>query len=280
MPPSPPAANCPPGTSRLPVMAAIRQMAEMVEVPSLVWSPMPLPILMNMGWVVPMSRATSRICSAGRPVMGAAHSGGNCRTCSASLSKPWHHSATKSASYSRSPMSTFRKASASAQSVPGRTGSHMSALAPMGSSMGRMSIIFAAVRERVQDGPGRALVHAGVLRVRAPVDDEPGLLPVVRRHAEVADGHPRRGHARAWRRWRCAGSWGCRRRSGTGGPGCRAPASTRARARRRPPARTSALVSLSLSAMVSRASSQVMRWNLPSPLAPARFRGYCRRSAA
>ena len=39
-------------------------------------------------------------------------------------------------------MSTLRNASASAQSVPGRTGSHTSALAPMGSSIGRMSIIF------------------------------------------------------------------------------------------------------------------------------------------
>ena len=32
--------------------------------------------------------------------------------------------------------------------------------------------------------------------------------------------------------------------------------------------------------MVSRASSQVMRWNLPSPLAPTRLSGYFRRSAA
>ncbi len=90
--PAPP----PPAMPRLPVMASMRQAQATVQGPSADWSPMPLPMLMPIGLVVPMRRATSMMRSSGMPVMGAAQEGGNCLTCSASSSKPRHQFSTKS----------------------------------------------------------------------------------------------------------------------------------------------------------------------------------------
>ena len=90
--PAPP----PPATPKLPVMASMRQQVATVQWLSTDWSPMPLPILMPMGFTVPMRVASSLIFSTGTPVMGEAHSGVYCFMCSANSSKPLHQFATKS----------------------------------------------------------------------------------------------------------------------------------------------------------------------------------------
>ncbi len=53
------AAPPPPGMSRLPVIASIRQMQMQAQLPSFAWSPMPLPYEMPMGLIVPIMRAIS-----------------------------------------------------------------------------------------------------------------------------------------------------------------------------------------------------------------------------
>ena len=115
-----------PARSTFPVMARRQQMARCVGATDLpTWS-MPRPLTSAVRPCAKM-RAARTMSAGGTSQNSPVYSGVKGFTCSASSSKPWHHSSTNARSSRPSLMMTLSMPRASVQSVPGLGASHRSA---------------------------------------------------------------------------------------------------------------------------------------------------------